>query len=87
MAYSIKRAPFVIEGEKGNYTLPPISTLSMAEIGEIMELKPDTPVPERVAVIKAFLLKMVPGLKNEELGDYGFAQIFQAYEKEMGLGK
>lgn len=88
MAYSIKkRAPFVIEGEKGNYTIPPISTLGMAEMGPIMELKPDTPVPERVAVIKAFLLKMAPGLKNEELGDYGYAQLYQAYEKEMGLGK
>lgn len=89
MAFSIKkRAPFVIEGEKGNYTIPPISTLSMAEMGPIMELNPDTPVAERVAVVKAFLLKMAPGLKDEEeLGDYGYAQLYQAYEKEMGLGK
>lgn len=89
MAFSIKkRAPFVIEGEKGNYTIPPITTLSMAEVGEIMELKPDTPVAERLTVVKSFLLKMAPGLKDEEnLGDYGYAQIFQAYEREMGLGK
>lgn len=88
MAYTLKkRAPFVIEGEKGTYTIPPISTLSMDDIGVIMDLKPDTPVADRVAAFKAFLLKMAPGLKDEDIGDYGYAQIYQAYEKEQGLGK
>lgn len=88
MAYVIKTPkPFAIEGQKGKYMIPALSTLSVDEIGGIMSLTADTPVSERVAAVKDFLLRMAPGLAEEELGDYGFAQIFGAYEKEQGLGK
>ena len=88
MAFIIKKPePFIIKGEKGEYLIPALTTLSIDQIGDVMLLTPETPVAERIAAVKAFLLRMAPGLEEEDLGDYGYAQIFGAYEKEQGLGK
>lgn len=88
MPYQIQKPkPFIIEGQKGKYLIPPLSTLSMDEVGAVMTLTADTPVAERVEAVKSFLQRMAPGLADEELGDVGYAQIFAAYEKEQNLGK
>lgn len=88
MAYVIpKNAPFVIEGENGTYLIPMMRSLGIDDLGEILNIKPDTPVAEKVAITKAFLLKQAPGLENERLGDMGYFQIYMAYEKEQNLGK
>lgn len=88
MAFKIqKNQPFVIEGQKGKYEIPPFSTLSVDDVGEVMGLTLETPVKERLAACKAFLLKFAPDLEKEGLGDVGYSQIFAAYEKEQQLGK
>lgn len=88
MAFVIKKpAPFAIEGEKGNYTIPAMSSLNVSDLDDILTMTPDTPAVEKVAIIKAFLLRMSPELEQEELGDWGYFQIYQAYEKEQNPGK
>lgn len=88
MAYVIPKVkPFVIKGAKGEYLIPAFSTLSVEDVSEVMGLKADTPVAERVEATKNFLLKFAPELEEEELGDVGFSMIFAAYEKEQNLGK
>lgn len=88
MAYVItKPQPFIIKGEKGEYLIPALKTLSIDQIGDVMALTPDTLPAERVAAVKSFLLRLAPGLEEEGLGDFGYAEIFAAYEKEQGLGK
>ena len=88
MAFKLKKpVPFVIEGEKGNYTIPAMSQLSAADLGDVLTLTTETGIEEKIAILKAFLLHMAPGLKDEELGDFGYLQIYQAYEKEQNPGK
>lgn len=88
MAFVIPQVkPFVIKGQLGEYLIPAFSTLSVDEVGEVMSLRPDTPVEERVEAVKKFLLKFAPELEKEELGDVGYSMIFAAYEKEQNLGK
>ena len=83
MPYSIKKPqPFVIKGEKGDYLIPAMSSLNVDQMGDILTMVPDTPAAEKVAITKAFLLRMAPDLKNEDLGDWGYFQIYMAYEKE-----
>ena len=86
--YQIPKAkPFVIKGEKGEYLLPAMSTLNTDQLGDILTMLPETPAAEKVAIAKAFLLKLAPGLEKEELGDWGYFQIYMAYEKEQNAGK
>lgn len=88
MAYTIPKVkPFVIKGEKGEYLIPAFSTLSVDDVSEVMGLRPETPVAERVEATKKFLLKFAPELECEQLGDVGYSMIFAAYEKEQNLGK
>lgn len=88
MAYTIPQVkPFVIKGTKGEYLIPAFSTLSVDDVTEVMALRPETPVAERLEVVKRFLLKFEPELEEEELGDVGYSMIFAAYEKEQNLGK
>lgn len=88
MAYTIPQVkPFVIKGQLGEYLIPAFSTLSVDDVNEVMGLKPETPVAERVEATKRFLLKFAPELEKEELGDVGYSMIFAAYEKEQNLGK
>lgn len=86
--YKIKKAqPFIIEGQNGKYYLPAYSSLSTDDVAEIISLTPETPAVDRIKVLKRFLLKLVPELESEGLGDIGYSQIFQAYEKEQNLGE
>lgn len=86
--YKIKKAePFVIEGENGKYMIPAWNNLSVEEGGELLSLKPDTPAAERIKILKSFILKMCPGIEKENLNDFGYSQIFAAYEKEQKLGE
>ena len=88
MAYVIKKAqPFAIKGEHGEYLIPAMSTLGTDQMGEILTMVPETPAAEKVAIAKAFLLRMAPELEKEELGDWGYFQIYMAYEKEQNAGK
>ena len=88
MAYTIKKTePYVIHGEKGDYLIPALKTLSIDKVSDIMSLTTDTPVEKRVEAVKAFLLRMAPELEAEEIGDVEFSMIFADYEKEQGLGK
>lgn len=86
--YKIKKAqPFVIEGQNGKYMIPAFSSLSTENMGEILQLTPETPTAERMQIMKRFLLRFAPGLESEELGDMGYSQIFSAYEREQNLGE
>lgn len=86
--YKIKKAqPFVIEGQNGKYMIPAFSSLSTEDMGEILQLTPETPTAERMQIMKRFLLRFAPGLESEELGDMGYSQIFSAYEREQNLGE
>lgn len=86
--YKIKKAqPFIIEGQNGKYMIPAFSSLSTEDMGEILQLKPETPTAERMQILKRFLLRFAPELENEGLGDMGYSQIFTAYEKEQNLGE
>lgn len=88
MAFIIKKPePFAIKGEQGNYIIPAMSTLSTDQMGDILTMLPETPAAEKVAIAKAFLLRMAPELEQEELGDWGYFQIYMAYEKEQNPGK
>ena len=86
--YKIKKAqPFIIEGQNGKYMIPAFSSLSADDMEEVLKLKPDTPPKERARILKSFLLRFAPELESEELGDMGYVQIFQTYEKEQKLGE
>jgi len=86
--YKIKKAqPFVIEGLNGKYMIPAFSSLSTEDMGEILTLTPETPLSERIPIMKRFLLRFAPELESEGLGDIGYSQIFAAYEKEQNLGE
>ena len=86
--YKIKKAqPFIIEGQNGKYLIPAFNSLSTSDVSEIMSLTQDTPVEERIGILKRFLLHFAPELENEGLGDVGYSQIFAAYEKEQNLGE
>lgn len=88
MAFTIKKPePFAIHGTKGDYIIPAMSQLSAADLGDVLTLTTETGAEEKIAILKAFLLRMAPGLKDEELGDFGYLQIYQAYEKEQNPGK
>ena len=88
MAYTIPKVqPFIIHGEKGDYLIPAMSTLSTDDMGDILTMVPDTPAAEKVARAKAFLLRMAPDMEKEDLGDWGYFQIYMAYEKEQNPGK
>lgn len=82
-----KVKPFVVKGEKGEYLLPAMSSLSTEQLGDILTMLPETPAAEKVAIAKAFLLRLEPKLADEELGDWGYFQIYMAYEKEQNAGK
>lgn len=86
--FKIKKAqPFVIEGVHGKYMIPAFSTLSADDMEEIFKLTPETPSAERMQIMKRFLLRFAPELAKENLGDVGYSQIFNAYEKEQNLGE
>lgn len=86
--YKIKKAqPFIIEGEKGKYMIPAFSSLSAEDMGEILQLTPETPTADRMKIMKNFLIRFAPELEDEGLGDMGYSQIFTAYEKEQNLGE
>ena len=88
MAFVIKKPElFAIEGQKGNYTIPAMSTLDTDQMGGILTMVPETPAAEKVAIAKDFILRMCPEIEKEELGDWGYFQIYMAYEKEQGAGK
>lgn len=88
MAFTIKKPePFAIHGTKGDYTIPAMSQLSAADLGDVLTLTTETGAEEKIAILKAFLLRMAPELEKEELGDFGYLQIYQAYEKEQNPGK
>lgn len=88
MAFTIKKPePFAIHGEKGDYIIPAMSQLSTADLGDVLTLTPSTGPEEKIAILKAFLLRMAPELEKEELGDFGYLQIYQAYEQEQNAGK
>ena len=84
MAYVIPKAkPFVIKGEKGEYLIPAMSKLGTADLGDVLTITPSTTIAEKAVILKAFLLRMAPDLDKEELGDFGYLQIYQAYEQEQ----
>lgn len=90
MAFTLKKPqPTIIKIEESGkeHLLPPMSSLSTDDLGEILTMTPDTPAAEKVAIAKAFLLRVCPDLAKEELGDWGYFQIYMAYEKEQNPGK
>lgn len=90
MAFTLKKPqPTIIkiEGSNKEYLLPPMSNLSTDDLGEILTMTPETPAAEKVTMAKSFLLRLCPELAKEELGDWGYFQIYMAYEKEQNPGK
>ena len=81
------KKPFVIEGEKGKYTIPPFEILSVDDFEEISRINPDMNVRDRIPIFKKFILKFAPEIESENIGDMGYSQIFAAYEKQQQLGE
>lgn len=84
MAYIIREPqPYAIHGLKGDYLIPAMSQLSTTDLGDVLTITPSTTIAEKAVILKAFLLRMAPDLEKEKLGDFGYLQIYQAYEQEQ----
>lgn len=78
--------PFVFEGDKGEYEIPPLEKLTYAQWKDVAAIATGEEVDPGVLLVayKAFFLKVCPELENEEVGDNQWIQLGSAYFEAMG---
>ncbi len=83
-----KRPPYIIEGEKGEYQIPPAEKLDF-EDGLLFDKLNKEPDPiKRAEMAKSFLLKYAPALENEDITPMEYSIIFNDYNvKAPHLGE
>ena len=78
--------PFVFEGDKGEYEIPPLEKLTYDQWKNVAAIATGAEVDPGVllAAYKAFFLKVCPELESEEVGDNQWIQFGSAYFEAMG---
>lgn len=79
-----KHEPFIFEGEKGEYELPPLEKLAYDEWKDIAGLANGAEPKQMIDAYKEFFLRICPDLANEEIGDNQWLQFGSAYFESMG---
>ena len=76
--------PFVFEGLKGSYEIPPLEKLTCDQWKDVAELSTGATTKQTLDAYKAFFLLVCPDLENEEIGDNQWLQFGSAYFESMG---
>ena len=77
-------APFVIEGAKNTYIIPPLETLSYEAVKDVATITEDTTPEEQVRAFTDFFNSQAPGLEEEGLGAVVYLNLGKAYFEKMG---
>lgn len=75
------------EDEKKVYTLPPLSKLDYKEAEMMRRIGNEDDIEKQGKAIKEFILRHVPELKDKDIGDMGYAAIFNEYALSQGRDK
>jgi hypothetical protein len=90
-AFTLKKRKdwaFALEDEpKKIYTLPALSGLSYEEAERMKKIGSMTDITEQGPLIKEFILSYAPDLKEKDLGDMEYYEIFNAYGISEGKEK
>jgi hypothetical protein len=79
---------FALEEDPGKvYTLPPLSKLDYQEAEMMRQIGKEDNLEKQGKAIKEFVLKHVPELQSKEIGDMGYAAIFNEYALSQGRDK
>lgn len=78
---------FVLEGADTVYTLPALSRLSFAEAELMRKIDQAEDLEKRGKLVKEFILKHAPELKDEDIGDMEYFAIFNSYAMSEGKAK
>ena len=92
-AYVLKRNTtppfsFCLEGkEETLYTLPSIKRLGFEDVDTINAITKETSLKKQGQMCKSFLLKYAPGLKETDISDMEYIDIFNAYSESQAADK
>lgn len=79
---------FALEGSTDTvYTLPALSQLSFEEAATMRKIDKAEDLEERGKLVKDFILKHAPGLKDADIGDMEYFAIFNSYALSEGKAK
>ena len=83
----VHHEPFVFEGDKGEYSIPPLEELTYDDWKEVAGLLTDTSKTDTKKLLdsyKSFFLKACPDLAEEAIGDNQWLQFGSVYFEAMG---
>lgn len=78
---------FALEGADTVYTLPALSRLSFAEAELMRKIGQAEDLEKRGKLVKEFILKHAPELKDADIGDMEYFSIFNEYAMSEGRAK
>ena len=78
---------FALEGVDTVYTLPALSRLSFAEAELMRKIDQAEDLEKRGKLVKDFILKHAPELKDADIGDMEYFSIFNSYAMSEGKAK
>lgn len=79
-----KHAPFIIEGAKGTYSIPPLEALPFEAVKDVAALTEASDAATQVEVFTAFFNRLAPGLEEEGYGAVVYLNMGKAYFEKMG---
>lgn len=79
-----KHAPFIIEGSKATYTIPPLEQLPFDAVKEVASLTEDATAETQVRAFTEFFNNLAPGLEDEGYGAVVYLNMGKAYFEKMG---
>ena len=79
-----KHAPFIIEGAKGSYTIPPLEALPFEAVKEVASLTEASDAETQVRAFTDFFNSLAPGLEDEGYGAVVYLNMGKAYFEKMG---
>lgn len=81
----VHHEPFIVDGEHGEYTIPPLDKVAFADWKDVAALADGKATMEQMLTeYKAFFLRVCPDLADEEIGDNQWLQLGGAYFEAMG---
>lgn len=78
---------FALDGADTVYTLPALSRLSFAEAELMQKINQAEDLEKRGKLVKDFILKHAPELKDADIGDMEYFSIFNEYALSEGRAK
>ena len=82
-----KRRDFVFaleDAPEQTFTLPALSSLGFEDAKLIVQVNEEKDIVRRGEIIRDFVLKYAPGLKDLQLGGMEYFEIYNAYRLAMG---